>query len=45
MAQGYIFSPPLPLEGFAVLLQPSRLASAVEAVSKREGAERQTVIL
>jgi EAL domain-containing protein (putative c-di-GMP-specific phosphodiesterase class I) len=42
MAQGYIFSPALPLEEFAVLLQPSLLASAVEVVPRRNGAERQT---
>jgi diguanylate cyclase (GGDEF)-like protein len=45
MAQGYIFSPPLPLEEFAVLLQPSRLASAVEVMLTRDGTERQTAIL
>lgn len=44
MAQGYIFSPPLSLEEFAVLLQPSLLASAVEAVPRRDRAERQAVI-
>jgi len=43
MAQGYLFSPPLPLEEFAVLLQPRRLA-AVEVVPRRDGAERQAAI-
>lgn len=45
MAQGYIFSPPVPLEEFAVLLQPTLLASAVEVMPRRDGAERrQTAI-
>lgn len=44
MAQGYIFSPPLSFEEFAVLLQPGRLASAVEVVPRRDGAERQAAI-
>jgi EAL domain-containing protein (putative c-di-GMP-specific phosphodiesterase class I) len=44
MAQGYIFSPPLSLEEFTVLLQPSLLASAVEVASRRHGAERQAAI-
>jgi EAL domain-containing protein (putative c-di-GMP-specific phosphodiesterase class I) len=44
MAQGYIFSPPLSLEEFTVLLQPSLLVSAVEAVPRRDRAERQAVI-
>jgi EAL domain-containing protein (putative c-di-GMP-specific phosphodiesterase class I) len=44
MAQGYLFSPPLPLDEFAVLLQPRRLASAVEVVPRRDGAERQAAM-
>lgn len=45
MAQGYIFSPPVPLEEFAVLLQPTLLASALEVMPRRDGAERrQTAI-
>jgi EAL domain-containing protein (putative c-di-GMP-specific phosphodiesterase class I) len=44
MAQGYLFSPALPLQEFAVLLQPRRLASVMEVVPKRDGAERKTMI-
>lgn len=44
MAQGYLFSPPVSLEEFAVLLQPLRLASGVEVVPRRDAAERKTMI-
>ena len=39
-----IFSPPVSLEEFIVLLQPSLLASAVEVAPRRHGAERQAAI-
>jgi diguanylate cyclase (GGDEF)-like protein len=45
MVQGYIFSPPLSFEEFAVLLQPSLLASAAEIAPKRARAQRQTAII
>ena len=41
MVQGYIFSPPLPFEEFAVLVQPGLLASAAEIAPKRERAQRR----
>jgi len=44
MAQGFIFSPPVSLEEFTVLLQPGLLASAVKVAPWRHEAERQAAI-